>query len=145
MTLLIVFIIFWKCCNKEVNHDKGSNSKPSASINSRQRDNTRRQTEVHNSWSKLEPKCILTVRFTCMQGLREGSSGGTLYPGPVLGGHGFKRLGRVQVSALNFGITPQHRNQTCLQQKYQSAYSVLVIGRHFSYTAFRASNSGRFN
>ena len=52
---------------------------------------------------------------------------------------------RVQVSALSFGITPYHRNQTCLQQKYQSAYSVQVIGRFFGYTAFRASNSGRFD
>ena len=40
--------------------------------------------------------------------------------------------------------TPMHRNQTCLQQTYQSAYSELVIGRYFCYTASRASNSGRF-
>ena len=74
------------------------------------------------------------------QGLREEGSGGTSYPGPGLGG-----LGRVRVSALSFGFVPYHRNQTCLQQKSQSAYSVLVIGRHFCYTAFRASNSGRFD
>ena len=35
------------------------------------------------------------------QGLREGSSGGTSYLGPDLGGPG-----RVQVSALSFGIAP---------------------------------------
>ena len=74
------------------------------------------------------------------QGLREGGSGGTLYPGPGLGGPA-----RVQVSVLSFGIAPQHRKQTCLQQKYQSAYSVLIIGRYFCYTAYRPSNSGRFD
>ena len=38
-----------------------------------------------------------------------------------------KGPGRVQVYVLSFGIAPLHRNQTCLQQKYQSAYSVLVM------------------
>ena len=76
------------------------------------------------------------------QGLPEGSSGGTSYLGPGLGGPGIKRPGRVQVFALSFGF---HSNQTRLQQKYQSAYSVLVIGRYFCYTALRASNSGRFD
>ena len=76
------------------------------------------------------------------QGLRERGSGGTSYLGPGLGGPGLKGPGRVQVTALSFGIAPKHRNQTCLQQKYQSVYSVLVIGRYFCYTAFRASNSG---
>ena len=40
------------------------------------------------------------------QGLREGGSGGTSYPGPGLGGPGLKGPGSVQVSALSFGITP---------------------------------------
>ena len=74
------------------------------------------------------------------QGQREGISGGTSYLGPDLG-----EPGRAQVSALIFRIPPKHRNQTCLQQKHQSAYSVLVIGRYFCYTTFRASNSGRFD
>ena len=83
---------------------------------------------------------------TSCHGLREGGSGGTLYPAPGLGRPGLKGPGRDQVSALSCGIAPLHRNQTCLQQKYQSAYSVqLVIGRNFCYTAFRASNSGRFD
>ena len=38
-----------------------------------------------------------------------------------------------------------HRIQLCLQQKYQSAYSVLVIGCYFWYIAFGVSNSGRFD
>ena len=75
-----------------------------------------------------------------LPGPARGGSGGTSYQGPGLEGPG-----RVQVSALSFGIAPYHRNQTCLQQKYQSAYSVLVIGRNFCYTAFKASNSGRFD
>ena len=79
-----------------------------------------------------------SVSDRCGQGLREGGSGGTSYPG--LGGHG-----RAQVSALSFGIAAKHRNQICLQQKCQSAYLVLVIGRYFCFTAFRTSNSGRFD
>ena len=55
------------------------------------------------------------------QGLREGGSGGTSYPGPSLGGPGLKGPVRVRVSVLSFGITPKHPNQTCLQQKYQSS------------------------
>ena len=77
------------------------------------------------------------------QGLREGGWGGTSYPG--LGVPGLKGPGRVQVSVLSISVAPQHRNQPCLQQKYHSAYSVLVIGRYFCYTALRASNSGRFD
>ena len=40
------------------------------------------------------------------QGLREGGSGGTSFPGPGLGGPGLKGPRRVQVSALSFGIAP---------------------------------------
>ena len=40
------------------------------------------------------------------QGLREGVSKGTSYPGPSLWGPGLKGPGRVQVSALSFGIAP---------------------------------------
>ena len=40
------------------------------------------------------------------QGLREGGSGGTSYPGPGLGGPGLKGPVRVQVSALSFVIAP---------------------------------------
>ena len=81
------------------------------------------------------------LKICSRQGLREGSSGGTSYPNLGLGGPGLKGPGRVQVSALSFGIAPEHRNQTCLQQKYQSAYSVPVIGCYFCYTVFRASNT----
>ena len=35
-----------------------------------------------------------------MQGLREGGSGGTSYPGMGLGGPGLREPGRVQVPAL---------------------------------------------
>ena len=63
------------------------------------------------------------------QGLREGGSGGTSYLGPGLGGPRLKGPGRGQVSALSFGIAPLHCNQTCLQQKYQSAYSAEVESR----------------
>ena len=54
--------------------------------------------------------------LSCHPGLREGGLGGTSYPG--LRGSGLKELGRVQVSALSFGMAPKHHNQTCLQQKY---------------------------
>ena len=43
---------------------------------------------------------------TPKQGLQEGGSGGTSYPGPGLGGPELKGPGTVQVSALSFGITP---------------------------------------
>ena len=65
---------------------------------------------------------------------------GYIVPGP-----GLNEPVKVQISSLSFGIAPQHRNQTCLQQKYQSAYSVLVIGHHFCYAAFRAFTSGQFD
>ena len=67
---------------------------------------------------------------------REGFKG-YIVPGPWPRGPE-----RVQISVLSFGIAPSHRNQTCLQQKYRSAYSVGVIGRYFRYTA---SSSGRFD
>ena len=73
----------------------------------------------------------------CERGFR-----GFIVPGPGPRGPELKGPGRVQVSALCFGIAPQHRDQTCLHQKCQSAYLVLVIGRYFCYTA---SNSGRFD
>ena len=78
-------------------------------------------------------------------GPARGEFRGYIVPGLEPKGAGLKGPGRVQVFALSFGIAPQHRNQTCLQKKYQSAYSVLVIGRYFCYTAFRASNSGPFD
>ena len=78
-------------------------------------------------------------------GPARGRFRGYIVPGPLLRGARLKGPGRVQVSALSFGITPEHRNQTCPQQKYQSAYILLVIGRYFCYTTFRASNSGRFD
>ena len=37
------------------------------------------------------------------QGLREGGSGGTSYPGPGLGGPGLRGPGRVEVIASSFG------------------------------------------
>ena len=40
------------------------------------------------------------------QGVREGGSGGTSFPGPGLGGPEFKGPGGVQVSALSFSIAP---------------------------------------
>ena len=80
-----------------------------------------------------------------IQSLRKGGSWDTSHPGPGLGGPGLKGPGRVQVSASSLGVASWHRNQTCLQQKYQSAYSVQVIGCYFCYTAFRASSSGRFD
>ena len=46
-------------------------------------------------------RCVLVNRS---RGLREGGSGGTSYPG--LGGAGLKGPGRVQISALSFGIAP---------------------------------------
>ena len=46
-------------------------------------------------------RCVLANRS---QGLREGGSGGTSYPGPGLGG--LKGPGRVQVNALSFGMAP---------------------------------------
>ena len=58
-------------------------------------------------------------------GPARGGSGGTWYLG--LGWPVLKGPGRVQVYVLSFGIAPLHRNQTSLQQKYQSAYSVLVM------------------
>ena len=76
-------------------------------------------------------------------GPARGGFRGYIVPGPR--GPGLKGPGRVQVFALSFGIAPYHRNQTCLQQKYQSAYSVPVIGRYFCYTALRASNSDQFD
>ena len=42
----------------------------------------------------------------CSLGLRLGGSGGTWYPGPGLGVPVLKGPGRVQVSALSFGIAP---------------------------------------
>ena len=55
--------------------------------------------------------CDVTERtqdllHTSSQGLREGGSGGTLYPGPGLEGAGLKGPGRAQVSALSFSIAP---------------------------------------
>ena len=50
-------------------------------------------------------RCIL-FSPTRAQSRREGGSGGTLYPGPGLGGPGLKWTGRVQVSALSFGMAP---------------------------------------
>ena len=44
---------------------------------------------------------------------------------------GLKGPGRVQASALSFGIAPEHHNQTCLQQKYQSAYSAVADPENF--------------
>ena len=41
------------------------------------------------------------LRYT--QGLREGGSGGTSYPGPGLGGPGLRGAGRVEVVAFSFG------------------------------------------
>ena len=82
--------------------------------------------------------------FNWKAGPVKGGFRGYIVPGLSPRGPGLKGPGRVQVSALSIGIAPQHRNQTCLQQKYQSAYSILVIGRFFCYTAFRTSNSGRF-
>ena len=76
-----------------------------------------------------------------LQGLREGGSRDTSYPGPGLGGARKSSGFRVKF----WYRTKTSYNQTCLQQKYQSAYSELVIGRYFCYTAFRASNSGRFD
>ena len=40
---------------------------------------------------------------TYKQGLREGDSGGTSYPGPGLGRPGLMRPGRVKVVAFSFG------------------------------------------
>ena len=91
---------------------------------------------------------LLAKRFKTRQNLQEGEYVTELEPGPARGGfRGYIVPGpeRAQVSTLIFRIPPKHRNQTCLQQKYQSAYSVLVIGRYFCYTAFRGSNSGPFD
>ena len=78
-------------------------------------------------------------------GTARGRFKGYIVLGPGPRGPGLKGPERIQVSALSFGIAPQHRNRTCLLQKYQPAYLVQVIGRYFCYTAFRASNSGRFD
>ena len=93
--------------------------------------------EIYQSSSFCAPFLLKSI-FAPAAGPARG--GFRSYPAPGLGGPG-----RVQVSSLSFGIAPQHRNQTCLQPKYQSAYSLLVIGRYFCYTAFRVSNSGRFD
>ena len=65
MTLLIVFIKFCKCCNKEVNHDKCSNCKPSTSIHSRQREQhtaTNRSTQFMIKVSKCVGGSVLKWR-----------------------------------------------------------------------------------
>ena len=49
--------------------------------------------------SKSQSRCRRCVLAHRSQGLREGGSGGTPYPGPGLGGAGLKGPGRVQVSA----------------------------------------------
>ena len=73
----------------------------------------------------------MIITDSVQPGPARGGFRGYIVPGP-----GPRGPERVQVSALNFGIAPKYRNQTCLQQKYQSAYSVLVISRYFCYTAF---------
>ena len=52
------------------------------------------------------------VLAKCKQGLREGGSGGTLYPRPGLGGPGLRGPGRVEVVASSFGPTGPHLMKT---------------------------------
>ena len=99
-------------------------------------------TSSPRSLEVIAPTLLWPLLVTIFLAQCEGPARGGFrsYSEPGLGGPG-----RVQVSALSFGIAPQHHNQTCLHQKYQSAYSVLVIGRYFCYTAFRTSNSSLFD
>ena len=48
----------------------------------------------------------MAFELASAQGLRDGGSGGTSYPGPGLGGPGLRGPGRVQVSALTCGVAP---------------------------------------